>query len=152
MLGGNNIKSPQKLKRLVAITSNGDRLMVKAPQKSIDLMEEGLKNIIEVVKVYRIACIIEDLIPVPEDYKPQYGRNKYWCPFCGGEHRFVIMEEGDYLFCEICGISDRDFYVRKMNRLDSHKLSDQKKQDKTRRADKRQKKLSIKKMKKEMNE
>jgi hypothetical protein len=62
------------------------------------------------------------------------------------------MGDGDYLFCEICGISDRDFYVRKMNRLDSHKLNDQKKQDKTRRADKRQKKLSIKKMRKEMNE
>ena len=130
----------------MAITSNGDRLMVKAPQKSINLMEEGLKNIIEVVKVYRVACQIEDLTPVPEDYKPQYNRNKFWCPYCGEEQRFMSREDGDYLFCEICGISNRDFYVKKINLLDSHKLTRQKKQDKVRRTDKRQKKLEIKKM------
>lgn len=122
---------------------------MRAPQKSIDLMEEGLKDIVEVIKVYRVACIIEDLTPVPEDYKPQYGRNKYWCPFCGGERRFIEVGENSHLSCEICGMSDRDFYIRQMNMLDSHKLNSQKRQDRIRRTDKRQKKLSIKKMKEE---
>lgn len=53
----------------------------------------------------------------PKDAKPS-GKNMLWCPYCRDWRKFVPSEYGpDLKVCEICGISTRDFYVRKFNHL-----------------------------------
>jgi len=51
----------------------------------------------------------------PEDVKPS-GKNMLWCPYCRDWRKFVSAPYG-LKICEICGISTRDFYVRKFNSL-----------------------------------
>lgn len=43
-------------------------------------------------------------------------RGKYWCPYCNGYHKFKNWGK-QYKKCEICGMSDADFWVRKYNNL-----------------------------------
>lgn len=52
----------------------------------------------------------------PEDYKPSK-RNLLWCPYCAKKRRFRRFN--NYKKCEICGISDGDFYVRIYNKIDT---------------------------------
>lgn len=56
-------------------------------------------------------------IPPPEGYTPKRAQKKYWCPFCGDERRFNHDSSIDAERCCICGITDREFYVRKYNHL-----------------------------------
>ena len=53
----------------------------------------------------------------PKDAKPS-GKNMLWCPYCRDWRKFVSARYGpDWKICEICGISTRDFDVRKFNNL-----------------------------------
>ena len=53
----------------------------------------------------------------PKDAKPPR-KNMLWCPYCRNWRRFVSSKYGpDRKVCEICGISTRDFYIRKFNNL-----------------------------------
>jgi len=53
----------------------------------------------------------------PKDTKPP-GKNMLWCPYCRNWRKFVSSWYGsDRKICEICGMSTRDFYVRKFNNL-----------------------------------
>lgn len=56
-------------------------------------------------------------IPAPMDYKPKVFQKIFWCPYCGAERRFKHDSFVDAERCSICGVSDRDFYVRKYNNL-----------------------------------
>lgn len=52
-----------------------------------------------------------------EDEKPPR-KNMLWCPYCRDWRKFVSSQYSqDRKICEICGISTRDFYVRKFNHL-----------------------------------
>lgn len=64
--------------------------------------------------VYIIDCK-QETAPA-EDYQPKKG-HIYWCPYCSAERKFNPWY--DYRRCEICNITDFDFYVRKYNHLDS---------------------------------
>jgi hypothetical protein len=44
-------------------------------------------------------------------------RGKYWCPYCQGYHKYKKDGYSGYLRCEICGMSDGDFYVKTYNHL-----------------------------------
>lgn len=51
----------------------------------------------------------------PKGVKPH--RSWYWCPYC---NQWRVFLYNDYLGvnqCNICGISDQEFYVRKHNKL-----------------------------------
>jgi len=53
----------------------------------------------------------------PKDAKPPR-KNMLWCPYCRDWRKFVSAQYDSSLkICEICGISTRDFYVRKFNNL-----------------------------------
>lgn len=53
----------------------------------------------------------------PKDAKPPR-KNMLWCPYCRDWRKFVSAQYDSSLkICEICGISTRDFYVRKFNHL-----------------------------------
>lgn len=38
-----------------------------------------------------------------------------WCPYCADHRNFVRNPEMEHDECNVCGISDKDFYVRKFN-------------------------------------
>jgi hypothetical protein len=51
----------------------------------------------------------------PQDFRPRGKR--YWCPYCAKERMFRPDNSRDAKVCMVCGISDRDFYVRTYNHL-----------------------------------
>lgn len=54
--------------------------------------------------------------PAPQGYVPR--KDKMWCPFCAAERKFVKWHVNPkYKVCEICGISDAHWHVRKENKL-----------------------------------
>lgn len=53
----------------------------------------------------------------PKDVKSP-NKNMLWCPYCRDWRKFVSSRyDSDTKVCKICGISTRDFYVRKFNHL-----------------------------------
>lgn len=89
---------------------------MKSSLEAIELMEEGLREIPD-IEVYPVACVKEDFIFPEEDFKPSHRHHKYWCPYCGGVRRFIEITKG-YLNCEVCRISNGDFYIKKINNID----------------------------------
>ncbi len=53
-------------------------------------------------------------IPPTEDFYSKK-RKGLWCPCCGEERKFITDSRLDLKRCSICGISERDFYVRSFN-------------------------------------
>ena len=51
----------------------------------------------------------------PEGFK--HTRSVWWCPYCKKIRRFYHDEYVDARRCPVCGISDREYYVRKYNGL-----------------------------------
>ena len=78
------------------------------------------KKLVEKIKKQVGKRATVDLISKTVAFKPKgvkpY-RSWYWCPYC---NQWRVFLYNDYLGvnrCNICGISDRDFYVRKYNNL-----------------------------------
>lgn len=44
-------------------------------------------------------------------------RGQYWCPYCSNPVKFINDEKLGVKRCPICGISNRDYYVKKVNNL-----------------------------------
>src|SRR5690606_35063306 len=42
--------------------------------------------------------------------------DRLWCPYCRGWRKFVA-NRSRYTVCEVCGVSDMDYYTRRYNRL-----------------------------------
>ncbi len=42
---------------------------------------------------------------------------RYWCPYCVAYREFVHDDTHGVKRCNVCRISDRDFYVKKYNKL-----------------------------------
>lgn len=57
-------------------------------------------------------------VDVVEAHAPEEGgRDKgTWCPYCKQYSKFIRRERTGAKHCEICGISNFDFYVKKYNR------------------------------------
>ncbi|MQL51793.1 hypothetical protein GFC01_05850 [Desulfofundulus thermobenzoicus] len=51
------------------------------------------------------------------DFSPAVKHGKGWCPYCGRETAFGWDFRLNVARCLGCGISERDFYVRKFNNL-----------------------------------
>jgi hypothetical protein len=52
-----------------------------------------------------------------EGYKPSPKTRTAWCPYCGKESLFGHDARLNNARCMGCGISERDFYVRRFNDL-----------------------------------
>lgn len=72
-------------------------------------LEEQKKNII--VRLVSRLKVYE-----PEGKKPK-GNKVKWCPYCGRYERFINHPEYGYISCNICEISDRDYWVKKYNSI-----------------------------------
>ena len=42
--------------------------------------------------------------------------NRLWCPYCREWRKFDANQAG-YSLCEVCGVSDMDYYTRRYNHL-----------------------------------
>lgn len=52
---------------------------------------------------------------IPENIKLK--RGELWCPYCSNRVIFMRDKSAGVRKCPICGISDRDFWVKKVNKL-----------------------------------
>jgi len=43
--------------------------------------------------------------------------NRLWCPYCREWRKFDANQAG-YSLCEVCGVSNMDYYTRRYNRLE----------------------------------
>lgn len=71
-----------------------------------------------------------DLISTNIAFKPKGNRphkSWYWCPYCNQWRVFLWDDSLGVNCCNICGISDADFYVRKYNNLFMKDLTGRKK-------------------------
>jgi hypothetical protein len=53
----------------------------------------------------------------PAGYEPDPENALAWCPYCGRESEFCYDARLDNARCSACGASERDFHVRRCNRL-----------------------------------
>ena len=53
----------------------------------------------------------------PEPPSSKKVPNRLWCPYCREWRRFDANKAG-YIACEVCGVSDMDYYTRRYNRLE----------------------------------
>jgi transposase-like protein len=61
----------------------------------------------------------------PVGYKPrELDKGTAWCPYCGKESLFGYDARLNNARCKACGISERDFYVRRFNGLWDDKALD----------------------------
>lgn len=61
--------------------------------------------------VHLVSCTAA--IAPPSGFIPNH--RPIWCPYCAEERRFVYSTRIESKKCPVCGISDRDFYVKKYN-------------------------------------
>ena len=134
-------------RRLVVNTHSGQRLEIKGSLTSINLMEEKLKQLSEIKEIFQVRCSPKDIIYPPAGYKPQYRLHRYFCPYCGAERRFLNIFEGDYLNCQVCRISDRDFAVKSINKLEPIGKKDFRERKKEKRIGRREKLEKIQRIK-----
>lgn len=92
----------------------------EAVEKYIAGVEKELADQVKDINIVQLDPT-SPILP-PEDYKPtleDLKLGKYWCPWCGDFRPFVNTEDyPDDLCCNICHISDSDYYIRRYNQLD----------------------------------
>lgn len=100
----------------VMVILRGKKAQRKFPDESMGrVFFKRAKERFGVDNTYLIS--LTKAIPPPEEFIPRKAQKKYWCPFCGDERRFKHNSRLDSDECPICGITDREFYVRKYNNL-----------------------------------
>lgn len=68
---------------------------------------------------------MQKIIEPPAGYEPRrLDKGTAWCPYCGKEQQFGYDARLNNARCMGCGISERDFYVRRFNRLWDDKAVD----------------------------
>lgn len=100
------------------------------------LDETSLNNFIRMVSVQLNDIIktidIVQLDPTNPIYPPDgyettfedYQNRKYWCPWCGEVRYFAQSEDfPDDHFCTTCHISDHDYHIKRINKLELYEGS-----------------------------
>lgn len=54
--------------------------------------------------------------PPPPKWFPEF-RENFWCPYCAAERDFPYDSKLETKRCEVCGVSEQDFYYRDFNGL-----------------------------------
>lgn len=70
-----------------------------------------------------------DLISKTVAFKPKGVKpysSWYWCPYCNQWRVFLYNDYTGVNQCNICGISDQDFYIKKYNKLWRKEMSERK--------------------------
>jgi hypothetical protein len=85
-----------------------------------DTYKRVLNNATKLREKYPSPLVTIDVISRLIAFKPRGEKphkSHYWCPYCVKWRVFLYDEKTGYNHCNICGISDSDFYVRKYNSL-----------------------------------
>ena len=85
-------------------------LLVKVIAKD----EEGVKQLVSKLGKKGLHPHLVHPKPAPPSSKKASGR--LWCPYCRGWREFDANQAG-YTVCEVCGVSDREYYTRRYNHL-----------------------------------
>lgn len=115
------------------------RIRVKADitDEELEIVEEEIRKRLKQLKRKRIKkktkvqfdyhiVDTEDLegphteCPVTE--KKAKRKHIYWCPYCSEWSQFYIDGDRRCRRCDMCGISDHDYYIRRFNNLDSESI------------------------------
>lgn len=100
-----------RTKRLWSMTRFEDE---QAILHFIHRVPEVIQDVLDI----NIVALSMDLVKEPEEgFEASYMNHIYWCPYCGEPRKFYILDYPGSRQCEICHISDHDFYVRKFNNL-----------------------------------
>lgn len=88
----------------------------ETPQETYRRAKKLVEKIKEQVgKRATVDLISKTVAFKPKGVKPH--RSWYWCPYCNQWRVFLYNDYIGVNKCNICGISDQDFYVRKYNEL-----------------------------------
>ena len=88
----------------------------ETPQETYRRAKKLVERIKEQVgKRATVDLISKTVAFKPKGVKPH--RSWYWCPYCNQWRVFLYNDYIGVNKCNICGISDQDFYVRKYNEL-----------------------------------
>lgn len=108
---------------MVSVRTENQRKDITIETKGQETPQETYrraKKLVEKIKKQVGKRATVDLISRTVAFKPKgvkpY-RSWYWCPYC---NQWRVFLYNDYLGvnrCNICGISDQDFYVKKYNNL-----------------------------------
>lgn len=117
------MNTPIKTLWMVSVRTGGQRKDILIRTKEGETPQETYrraKKLVEKIKKQVGKRATVDLISRTIAFKPKgvkpY-RSWYWCPYCNQWRVFLYNDYLDVNRCNICGISDRDFYVRKYNNL-----------------------------------
>jgi hypothetical protein len=105
MKWGISIRSPKASKQIIKDSFKvAKALALKAKEKYSDRPD------VQVDLISRTKAFAP-----PRDFIPRGKR--YWCPYCTKERMFKKSIRKDAKVCPVCGISDRDWYVKTYNHL-----------------------------------
>ena len=100
----------------VVVNINGNRQFVDFEDyESAEKYKERVTNELnKQIKKLKVGVVSRYTPYFPDEKleKPK-GKNYLWCPYCIA-YRYFRQQEG-YTACDYCGISNKDFYVRKCN-------------------------------------
>jgi len=103
--------------RGIVIVYKGVRITRRLPDNQIEEFMELATARLPGAEIHTHS-LLEPAMP-PDSFSR---RGRFlWCPYCGKPQTFWLDEIMELVRCPICYISDRDFYVRKANRLDDLK-------------------------------
>jgi rubrerythrin len=89
------------------------------PNKGIFGAEDYMERMQKLFE-HRTDIVIE-LISLTKAFPPDENQKKrkglWWCPYCGKYRKFKHNSNLNLKICPICGIGERDFYVRSYNNL-----------------------------------
>ena len=76
--------------------------------------EERIKQLMSKLEEKGLHPHLVHTKPAPPSSEKVPGR--LWCPYCRGWRKFDANQEG-YTVCEVCSVSDMDYYIRRYNNL-----------------------------------
>lgn len=104
--------------KIVVITKNNKRIITRFRDSKLAKAFRLAVKKWEDPHVAKI-CTVSAKPKYPEKGE-QRERGKLWCPYCAKHRAFRKAYRGDdYRWCEICGISDADFHVKVINKLEA---------------------------------
>lgn len=105
---------------VVIRTTNGLWSMTRFQDESaISYFIHEAKKVISNLKDINLVSLSYDCIQMaPPEFEPKRTEKLYWCPYCGEPRHFHPSHVfTGYFQCEICGISDADYYIKCCNHL-----------------------------------
>lgn len=76
--------------------------------------EETVKQLVSKLEEKGLHPHLVHSKPAPPSSEKVHGR--MWCPYCRRWRKFAADQTG-YTVCEVCGVSDMDYYIRRYNHL-----------------------------------